>query len=48
MMSNAIRLRLGLNFHVMDTVTGRLDPSNDASGRLFWTFAPVLGVEIDL
>ena len=47
MLSNAMRIRLGLNVHAMDTVTGRLDPANDTSSRLLWLIAPTLGFDLD-
>ena len=46
--SDAIRLRLGLNLHALDTKSGRFDPAGDGSSRLLWVLAPTLGLELDL
>lgn len=45
-LTDAIRLRLGLNLHAMDTEAGRFLASDDP--RVLWTLAPTLGLELDL
>jgi hypothetical protein len=47
MLSNALRIRLGLNVHAMDTSTGRMNPAQDDDSRMLWLFAPTLGFDLD-
>ncbi|MDJ0522009.1 MAG: PASTA domain-containing protein [Planctomycetota bacterium] len=45
-LSDAIRVRVGLNLHAMDTESGRFLTTDDA--RVLWTLAPSIGLELDL